>query len=102
MTRLPRHCLEPGCPNLTRTGPRCPTHTTQRRQQGWHNFGPEWQRLRLTVLKRDHHTCQLQLPGCLGVATHADHVVPVARGGRPELSNLQASCSSCNKSKGDR
>lgn len=34
-------------------------------------------------------------------ATHVDHVVPVARGGTDDPSNLVSACWSCNSSKGD-
>jgi 5-methylcytosine-specific restriction endonuclease McrA len=33
---------------------------------------------------------------------HVDHIVPLARGGSNDPSNLALACASCNKSKGDR
>lgn len=54
------------------------------------------------VLERDGWRCQLQLPGCLQTATHADHVIPLALGGADAEWNLQAACSRCNLSKGAR
>lgn len=27
------------------------------------------------ILRRAGHTCQLELPGCTGTATHADHII---------------------------
>lgn len=33
---------------------------------------------------------------------HVDHIVPLARGGTDERSNLQALCARCNKSKRDK
>ena len=32
-----------------------------------------WQQMRMRVLIRDHHTCQLQLHGCTKLATQVDH-----------------------------
>lgn len=57
--------------------------------------------LRRKVLERDGYVCQKcgkPLPG--GRGAHIDHIRPVARGGRTELTNLQALCARCNESKG--
>lgn len=62
----------------------------------------EWPRIRRHVLDRDGRTCQLQLPGCTLVATTADHVVPLNRGGTDDLSNLRGACLRCNSKKQDR
>lgn len=51
------------------------------------------------VLTRDRHLCRLRLKGCLGVATEADHIVPVTEGGEYVLSNGQAVCTPCHKIK---
>lgn len=61
-----------------------------------------WRELRQQVLQRDGFQCQLQLPGCTGNATHADHVVPVAHGGDDTLGNLLAACADCNLAKGSK
>jgi len=64
----------------------------------------EWARIRLLVLERDHWTCQLcgrqLVAGTKGA--HVDHIVPHARGGVTELSNLRALCYYCNTSRGAR
>jgi 5-methylcytosine-specific restriction endonuclease McrA len=39
---------------------------------------------------------------CGQPAEHLDHIVPLSRGGTNHRSNLQALCSTCNLSKGDR
>lgn len=52
-----------------------------------------WRALREAVLDRDGHACQA--PGCGALATHVDHIVPVARGGSSWPGNLRALCSPC-------
>jgi hypothetical protein len=41
----------------------------------------------------------LGLPGCTGIATTADHVMPVVAGGA--RGELRGSCAHCNSSRGD-
>ena len=58
--------------------------------------------LRAATFDRDEDECQ----HCENVFTreqlHADHVIPVARGGLTLLGNLQALCGPCNLKKGKR
>jgi 5-methylcytosine-specific restriction endonuclease McrA len=62
-----------------------------------------WKLVRKSVLARDGFRCQIRLPGCLGRATAADHVVELEDGGSPySLSNLQAACRPCNTAKRNR
>lgn len=61
------------------------------------HYGGPWRRIRRQILQRDNHVCQIQMRGCLGVATQVDHIIPVAKGGpwwEPE--NLRAACGYCN------
>lgn len=37
-----------------------------------------------------------------GVKLHVDHIVPVSRGGKSVMSNLQTLCEDCNCGKGNR
>lgn len=59
--------------------------------------------LKRQVKIRDNYTCQ-----CCGkympdeVGLHIDHIVPVSRGGKSILSNLQVLCDKCNLRKGNR
>lgn len=58
--------------------------------------------LRYKVIRRDLHRCR----SCghsveTGAVLHVDHIVPIARGGRTEMKNLQTLCSSCNMGKSD-
>jgi 5-methylcytosine-specific restriction protein A len=93
---LPRPCLD--CGVLISSGSRCRRHgsTTAR------GYGGRWTKISKQVLRRDGYRCQLRLPGCSGLATTTDHVIPKARGGTDDPSNLAAACRSCNSAKRDR
>jgi 5-methylcytosine-specific restriction protein A len=61
--------------------------------------GP-WKKVRLKVLERDGHACQIRGPGCTGAAQEVDHILPVSMGGAwYEEENLRASCSKCNNAR---
>jgi hypothetical protein len=57
-----------------------------------------WSEIRSEVFARDNYTCQYC--GARGGRLECDHIVPVALGGRTELSNLSTACLPCNRSKG--
>lgn len=90
-----------GCPN---TAP-CPTHT---QRPGWtnstrkHQLPPDWQQRRQHVLETAQGHCQCQgCPRCTGTpcttpATDVDHI---ARGNDHSLTNLQALCTHCHRTK---
>jgi HNH endonuclease len=60
------------------------------------------------VTEKDWRRLVLRYNGCCAYCgrpvarPHADHVVPVTRGGRHSIGNLLPVCKSCNSSKGDR
>lgn len=59
-------------------------------------------KLRYAVLSRDKFKCQIC--GCSqqdGVKLEVDHIIPVSKGGRTELDNLQTLCERCNRGKRD-
>ncbi len=85
-----RPCIT--CGTLTNVGSRCPTHQIRR------DRGRPWRRLRAQILTRDRYRCR----ACGEPAEHVDHVVPIARGGIDDPSNLEALCAACNLAKGDR
>lgn len=59
--------------------------------------------LRYDVLKRDHFRCQIcGASQADGVKLHVDHIVPVSKGGKTELSNLRTLCDMCNLGKSDK
>lgn len=59
--------------------------------------------LRKIVMVRDDYTCQIcgkYMPD--GVGIEIDHIIPVAKGGKTTVDNLQVLCSDCNKKKSDK
>lgn len=64
-------------------------------------YDRQWQKVRLLVLHRDRHLCQMRLDGCTVKATTVDHIVELMHGGpRLDPSNLRAACKHCNSSSG--
>ena len=56
--------------------------------------------LRYDILKRDNFRCQIC--GATqddGVKLHVDYIIPVAKGGKTESSNLRTLCEKCNRGK---
>lgn len=59
--------------------------------------------LRYDVLKRDGYKCQIcGATASDGVKLHVDHIIPIAKGGKTEMSNLQTLCDMCNFGKRDK
>lgn len=64
--------------------------------------GRPWRRLREAVFLRDMYTCQDCKRVCLPSDLACDHVIPLAKGGTDDMSNLQALCDgpgSCHERK---
>ena len=59
-------------------------------------------KLRFEVFKRDKFTCQYCGAKAPEVVLQADHIEPVAEGGKTDLLNLITSCQPCNAGKGKR
>jgi hypothetical protein len=61
-----------------------------------------WRKLRAAVLARDGYLCQIGGPRCVGHATTADHINPVAIA--PDMfwepDNVRAACAPCNAGRG--
>ena len=62
--------------------------------------GSVWARVRSAIFARDDYTCQYC--GDRGKKLECDHVVPVAKGGGHEESNLVTACLPCNRAKRDK
>lgn len=60
-------------------------------------YGARWQKLRAKVL-REEPLCRACKPR-VTAAVHVDHIVPKAKGGTDERSNLQPLCEPCHKAK---
>lgn len=59
--------------------------------------------LRYDVLQRDGFRCRIcGRTSNDGVKLHVDHIIPVAKGGKTELSNLRTLCDICNSGKRDK
>lgn len=59
--------------------------------------------IRYDVLRRDGFHCVRCGRGREdGVKLHVDHVVPVSRGGKSVMDNLQTLCEDCNCGKGNK
>ena len=69
-------------------------------------YGASWDKLRLTILKRDMYLCQAcsrdgrVTPLCVRPYDHAvDHIKPKAKGGEDYHDNLQSLCKPCHDAK---
>jgi 5-methylcytosine-specific restriction endonuclease McrA len=104
-----RPCIGAGAPCPTRSltthrSGRCETcrrqHYAQLRATTRSGNNPRrWRAFRLTILERDNYVCY----HCGGVATDADHIVPLARGGAEyDPANCRAACAHHNRSRGAR
>ncbi len=58
--------------------------------------------VRQYVLERDRQQCQSCHKTAQQSVLQIDHIIPLAKGGTNDLSNLQTLCQRCNSSKGDR
>lgn len=104
-------CRAHACPALVSRADKgfCDKHAHYR--HGWHKsqqgrtatergYGQAWRKLRGQVLARDRHLCQVcLLDGRYTPATEVDHIINKASGGTDELTNLQAICHACHKTK---
>lgn len=59
--------------------------------------------IRYNVLKRDNFTCQKCGATVLdGIKLEVDYIIPVSKGGKTNMSNLQTLCNRCNKGKSNK
>ena len=60
--------------------------------------GRDWNAIRSAVLQRDGYLCAY----CNREADTVDHIVPKAKGGTDEITNLVSACLECNGRKQDK
>lgn len=102
--KLPSPCISPRCPALSLRA-RCPQHELEfkrarnLRHSSRHpsparmGYGAEWRKLRAQVL------AEQPMCACGRKANEVDHIIPLARGGTNERSNLQSMCKRCHSRK---
>ncbi len=101
----PARCLEcRGAPAVRRGRclPCARAHDRARGSRQARGYDATHNQLRRLVLERDGYRCRLRLRGCTGLATSADHVLPLSRGGVTTMENLVAACRHCNSAKAGR
>ena len=63
-------------------------------------YGSAWVKLRAVIMRRDMHLCQpCKRAGRVTPASAVDHIMPKAKGGTDDLTNLQAICGPCHDAK---
>ncbi|MFD4608290.1 HNH endonuclease [Streptomyces sp. NPDC058440] len=100
MPRAKSICLHKGCLSTTVRDGRCNEHQIRK---SWNRTSArnasrpsDWSKRRARVLARDRFICQR----CSSrERLEVDHIVPVARGGSWELTNLWVLCRSCHRLK---
>ena len=60
------------------------------------------QSVREYVYKRDKYQCQSCGENHTETQLTIDHIIPLARGGANDISNLQTLCFTCNRQKSDK
>ena len=59
--------------------------------------------IRYDVLRRDNYKCRICGASAEdGAKLHVDHIIPVSKGGKTELNNLQTLCERCNMGKSNK
>ena len=62
-------------------------------------YGAEHRRIRTQLLQEEPLCQECKRKGRVTVATIADHIVPLSKGGKTERSNYQALCRECSDRK---
>lgn len=106
--KLKRPCAIRSCPNLIDEGKYCDTHKQykihdSRRKNDSdrhrHEHTRRWQKLRLIYLRANPLCIECKKQNKIVPASEVHHIVPIARGGTDDESNLEALCKSCHSKK---
>jgi len=91
--RAPKACAEVGCLEAATKRGRCAAHQVQPWVGAYRVEPPGWDRLRRSVL------LGAQCVACGSTPDVVDHIVPLARGGSWDITNLQPMCRACHHRK---
>ena len=101
-------CAQPGCGALVPPADRfCPNHLRAERKRfdatrpsgSARGYDARWQAIRNQYIA-EHLLCvKCEARGLVVAAAEVDHIIPLARGGTSEDSNLQSLCKPCHSSK---
>ena len=58
--------------------------------------------IKMRVVRRDNHTCQVCGKHLLDNEVEFDHIIPISKGGSSEEHNIRLTCFKCNRDKYDR
>lgn len=101
--RANKICGHEICSRIVPPGVRyCDQHRTEKQWRGVdskRSGATGHQARRQRVLRRDNYLCQLRYEACVQLASHVDHVVPLAEGGADDDRNCAAACSVCHAKK---
>jgi 5-methylcytosine-specific restriction protein A len=100
----PRLCSHPGCTIFAKHSHKT-AYEERRGSSTKRGYGSRWQKRRKIALSSpDGAICVFHWEelGQVVPATTRDHIVPKAKGGSDDDSNLQSACATCNSAKGDR
>lgn len=104
--KLAKPCKHPGCPLTTRfrfCEEHCKQHSRQLSRQrlspAKRGYDRAWQKTRLIVLAEEPFCRECAKQKRIEAATDVDHIIPLARGGTHDRSNLQPLCAVCHSRK---
>lgn len=102
----PRPCAYPGCRSYAVKSGKCANHqpepwaSNNGKSRHARGYGTAWNKLRVSILKRDQGLCQsCARAGIVTAAKTVDHIINKAKGGTDHPTNLEAICDACHTEK---
>jgi 5-methylcytosine-specific restriction protein A len=103
MPRAPKKCGRLDCHERVIGTAYCAAHAAERlARSSWGRGSTRQSRKQRAIVLADNPTCYLRYPGCIGVATEDDHVIPISQGGSDDLTNRSGACAHCHRIKSQR